>query len=136
MLVQLISSYSTLYLGYEVELQQLLDQINCLRSAVLLVVPILELLEVGRELYGHVSVLVGDHQVETDVLFSVPHPLGQFVFFNVFYNFSCAQELCELQDLVDVVIALHEWDFSENLKNEDIFTIPANIMPAAQQSTR
>lgn len=93
-----------------------------------------ELLQLGWLFHSNVPVFVGHQDIEADILAVVPLSLRQLVLLDVGHGFLGPNQLGHPQDLVDLVVTLDEWTLSKHL-NQHVGTIPARIMPAAQQST-
>ena len=118
-----------------VEFEEVLDEVKSLPGGVLLVVFVDELLVVGGLLSLDIPVVEGHDDVEADVVLAVGPPLAQFVLLDVADNLLGPQQFGQLEDLVDLVVAHQKGGLLENLRNNSQ-TIPARIIPAAQQSTR
>ena len=113
----------------------MLDQVQGLPGRIGFVVLVDELLVVRRTVGLDVSVLEGDDDVEAYVLLPVASPLAQLVLLDVVDHLFGSQKPGQLEDLVDLIVSHEERCLLENLLEKE-GTIPAKIMPAAQQSTR
>lgn len=94
-----------------------------------------ELRIVGGGFSLDVTIFEGDDDVEANIVLLVSLPLGKLELFDVVHHFPCPNQLGELEDLVDGIVAHQERSLLKDL-HHIFFTNPARIIPADQQSTR
>lgn len=118
-----------------VEFEEVLDQVEGLPGGILLVVFVDKLLVVGGLLGLDIPVVEGHDYVEADIVLAVGPPLAELVLLDIADHLLGPQQFGQLQDLVDLVVAHQKGGLLENLCYQSL-TMPARIIPAAQQSTR